>query len=269
MPKPSSVMNSRGILLLDVGHLVQAALRRSPSGTARRRPARSSASLRSCRPAPSRPPPCRPRRPARRRWPRRCGAPRAAGSRRPPSGTCSPSLSLDQVRQQPAPRRRAGRGRRRRACPPRRQELPLGVAQALGDDDRAVAVGLDALVDAGEELLLVEGDFGEQDHVRGVAVLLRRQSTGGRDPAGVPSHHLQDEHLGRGLGHRSDVETRLADGNGDVLGDRAEAGAGVGDAAGRCRPSSARRSQVQRDSRACAPTARPLGRYPAESPPPL
>ena len=65
------------------------------------------------------PRPCRPRRPARRRPSRRCGARSAAGSRPPPSDTCSraPPGSCSRP---PARRRRAARGRRRPWCRPRR-----------------------------------------------------------------------------------------------------------------------------------------------------
>ena len=56
-----------------------------------------------------------------------------------------------------------------------------------------------------------------------------REPHGGGDPAGVAAHHLEDEDLGRGLGHRLHVEARLAHAGGHVLGHRAEARAVVGD----------------------------------------
>ena len=37
-----------------------------------------------------------------------------------------------------------------------------------------------------------------------------------RDPAGVPAHDLEDEHLGRGLGHGRHVEARFARADGDA-----------------------------------------------------
>ena len=57
----------------------------------------------------------------------------------------------------------------------------------------------------------------------------RGEAAGRGDPARVAAHHFQDEHLGRGAGHRGDVEAGFADRHGDVLGDRAEARAAVGD----------------------------------------
>jgi hypothetical protein len=78
-----------------------------------------------------------------------------------------------------------------------------------------------------QELLLVELDFREQDN-HGDA-LIGHQTAGGGDPAGVPAHHLNDEDLRRGLGHGTHVIGGLQSGHGDVLGDRAEAGAAVGD----------------------------------------
>ncbi len=108
-------------------------------------------------------------------------------------------------------------------------EAAIRQVQALAGHDGAVAVFLHRFVDPGQERGLVEGDLGKQDDLRRLAVLFRRQAAGRRDPAGVAPHHFQDEHLGRGLGHRGDVVAGLADRHGHVLGHRAEAGAGVGD----------------------------------------
>ena len=44
-----------------------------------------------------------------------------------------------------------------------------------------------------------------------------REPAGRGDPAGVPAHHFQDEHLGRGLGHRGDIERGLARGTATYL----------------------------------------------------
>ena len=58
---------------------------------------------------------------------------------------------------------------------------------------------------------------------------LARQPRGRRDPTRVPTHHLHHEHLRRRLAHRCDVERRFADRYGDVLRDRAEPRARVGE----------------------------------------
>ena len=54
------------------------------------------------------------------------------------------------------------------------------------------------------------------------------EAGGRRDPAGVPAHHFHDEDLGRGLGHRGDIEARLEHRYGGVFGHRTEARAAVG-----------------------------------------
>ena len=70
---------------------------------------------------------------------------------------------------------------------------------------------------------------------------LAREPAGRDDPAGVASHDFHDEHLGRRLGHRGDVERGFARRHRDVLRHGAEARACSRCAAGRCRRSSARR----------------------------
>ena len=55
------------------------------------------------------------------------------------------------------------------------------------------------------------------------------EPAGGGDPAGVAPHHLEHEHLGRGLRHRTHVEAASQRRHRDVLRHRAEAGAAVGD----------------------------------------
>ena len=103
------------------------------------------------------------------------------------------------------------------------QELARRGADTLACDDRARTELLHAGVNGGQELVLVEHDLGEQDHLRCVAFLFARQAARGRGPAGVSSHHLEDEDLGRGLGHARDVEAGLADRHRRVLGHRSEA----------------------------------------------
>ena len=108
------------------------------------------------------------------------------------------------------------------------QELAVGVVHAFGHHDHAVANSVTHCLTLREEMLLVEGDLGEQDDVRRLGRALARQTARGGDPARMAAHHLHHEHLGRGLGHRGDVERGLAHRDRDVLGDRAEARAAVG-----------------------------------------
>ena len=109
------------------------------------------------------------------------------------------------------------------------EESALGVAQPFGDHDCAIADPVDHLLHTGEERVLVEGDLGKEDDLGGVVFMLGRQSSGGGDPARMATHDLEHEDLGRGQGHRGDIEGSLANRHRDVLRDRAEAGAVVGD----------------------------------------
>ena len=65
--------------------------------------------------------------------------------------------------------------------------------------------------------------------MRGIAALLAGQAAGGGDPAGVPAHDLEHEHLGGGARHRLHVERGLARRDGDVLGRGSETRAAVGE----------------------------------------
>src|SRR5690606_16872761 len=109
------------------------------------------------------------------------------------------------------------------------QEFAVLVLDALGYPDNAVAVGLHALVNAGEEGRFIELDFGKQQDVRRFAFGFTGQAAGGGDPAGVATHDFQDEHLGRGSGHGGHIVAGFTNGRGDILGHRAKAGAAVGD----------------------------------------
>ena len=62
----------------------------------------------------------------------------------------------------------------------------------------------------------------------GISVILH-QTAGRGDPAGVPAHHLDDEHSWSKSWPWSYIEEASQGGYRDVLGHRAEAGAAVGD----------------------------------------
>ena len=68
---------------------------------------------------------------------------------------------------------------------------------------------------------------GKQDDVRRLVGALARKPAGGGDPAGMAAHDFHDEHFGRSLGHRGDVERRFARGHRDVLRHGAEARAAI------------------------------------------
>ncbi len=107
------------------------------------------------------------------------------------------------------------------------EEGAVGMAHALGDHHHTVAVALHRVMYPRQEGLAVEGHFRQQDDVGRVALFLAGQPRGRGDPARVPAHGLEHEDLGGGLGHGAHVEPGLPGGHGDVLGHRAEAGAGV------------------------------------------
>ena len=120
-----------------------------------------------------------------------------------------------------------------------RQELAVGVVGAFGDHDHAIAVVSHAVLDARQEALLVEGDLGEQDDVWRLARAFAREPARGGDPAGV-LRDLHHEHLNGGLvaiEKRRQAASRV---------DRARISPRAKTrqqwcAAGRCRPSWARR----------------------------
>src|SRR3954471_24866019 len=108
-----------------------------------------------------------------------------------------------------------------------REEFPVCCRGAFRDHDYAEAIVGHALLDLGEELLLVESYLGEKDDVRRLIQLASCQAARGCDPAGVPTHHLQHENLRRGARHRGDVEPGLTSGDCYEFGDRAEARAAI------------------------------------------
>jgi hypothetical protein len=99
-----------------------------------------------------------------------------------------------------------------------RKVVAVRVDQPLGDDDQAVALALQDALHVLQDLLLVEGDLGEEDQVRGVvgvvAALRERGARG--DPAGAPAHDLDDRDQ-VALAHRLVVARDLADGHREVL----------------------------------------------------
>src|SRR5690554_6599806 len=99
----------------------------------------------------------------------------------------------------------------------------------LRSDHHAVAVIFHTLVDSLQELLPVERNFGEQNDVRRLAFTLAGQATGRCNPARVPAHYFQDEHLGGGFAHGFDIQAGFQGRGGNVLGHRTEARAAVGE----------------------------------------
>src|SRR5690606_26467909 len=108
--------------------------------------------------------------------------------------------------------------------------VAIGVDEAFADDDHAGLLAFEDALHVGDELLLGEGDLGEEDDVRGVVGVVATFGEGGTggDPAGVAAHDLDDLHEVV-LTHGLVVAGDLADRGGDVLNDGAVAGAVVGD----------------------------------------
>ena len=113
-------------------------------------------------------------------------------------------------------------------CPCIGEETTVRVASAFGDHDYAVADTFDHGFRFHEKRFCLERYFREQDDVRRIVGLVLGQTAGGGDPAGVSAHDFQNEHFGGRLEHRRHIERGLAYGDRDVLGNRPEAGAGVG-----------------------------------------
>jgi hypothetical protein len=103
-----------------------------------------------------------------------------------------------------------------------------GATPPIADDDDAIVVAIHAFAHSLQECTLVEGHLGEQDDVWRIPGIAAREAACCRDPARMPTHDLENEHLGRGLCHRQHVERRFLRRYGHVLGDRSESRAVVG-----------------------------------------
>ena len=110
-----------------------------------------------------------------------------------------------------------------------REEGAILVVHALGGDDHAIAPFLHGLANTGQELRTIEGDFRKQNDMWRISGLARSKSAGRGDPAGVTTHHFEDEYLGRCRAHRGNVETCLEGRDGNVFRHRTETRAGVGE----------------------------------------
>ena len=102
------------------------------------------------------------------------------------------------------------------------KKTAVAAAHALRHHHRTVAEALDLLGNQCHEPLAVESDFGEKNHDGDLGILVACHPPGRRDPAGVASHHLKNEDLGRGLCHGSHIKTRFAGRDSNVFGDRSE-----------------------------------------------
>ena len=79
------------------------------------------------------------------------------------------------------------------------EELAIRVVAAFRNHDGAETVLLDVFIHLGKEFLLIEFHFREQDDHRNAMIF--HQAARSCDPASMTTHHLDDEHLGGGLGH--------------------------------------------------------------------
>ena len=62
----------------------------------------------------------------------------------------------------------------------------------------------------------------------GIPFLFSCQSSSTSNPSGMSSHHFHDEYLGRAIAHGGNVQACFADRHSYILGNRAKAGAVVG-----------------------------------------
>ena len=79
-----------------------------------------------------------------------------------------------------------------------------------------------------QEFAVIKPHFRQQQNVRRLALGFTGQPRSGCNPAGVPPHHFEHEHLGRSLRHGGHVITRFAHRGGDIFRDRTKAWAAIG-----------------------------------------
>src|SRR5689334_12002324 len=92
----------------------------------------------------------------------------------------------------------------------RRQKRSIWSPGPFRHSDDAVVVSLQSLVYLGKKPLLIKWNLRQQQDVWSIAFLLGGERTGGGRPTGMPTHHLQSKHLGRGGAHGRQIERRLA-----------------------------------------------------------
>src|SRR5579859_2112711 len=102
--------------------------------------------------------------------------------------------------------------------------LSVGVFDAFADHSHAILVGVHRLLDFGQELLVLEGQFGQQDDVRGVGRIASLGQYGsGSDPSSRAAHDLDDATRPVVGGHAGHVNSNFHDRRGVVLDDGAVA----------------------------------------------
>ena len=104
-------------------------------------------------------------------------------------------------------------------------ERAVGVVDALGDSDHAVALLLIDALHVLQELVHIEVHFREIDEV-GTGALVSGEGGGGGEPAGVAAHNLHDADEAGVID--AGVLVDLHAGSGDIFGGGGEAGAVVG-----------------------------------------
>src|SRR5262249_14193392 len=98
-----------------------------------------------------------------------------------------------------------------------REELTVWSFDSFRYGNDAVVVSIQSVLHLGQEPHLVERDLGKQQDVWTIAFLDSGERASGGPPAGMPAHHFQCEHLGRGAAHCRQVESRLANRGRDVF----------------------------------------------------
>src|SRR4029077_6850403 len=103
-----------------------------------------------------------------------------------------------------------------------RKNLSVRSLDTLRYGDNALVIPFQCFLDLGQEPLLIERDLGQQQDVRGIALMFSSQRTSGGRPASMSAHHFHSEHFGRGAAHRGQIECRLAKRGRDIFRYRAK-----------------------------------------------
>src|SRR4051812_34406446 len=78
----------------------------------------------------------------------------------------------------------------------RREKCPVRPLDSLRYSNNAMAVLLQGFINLGQKSLLMERYLRQQEYVWGVTLTFSGECTCGGRPTRMPSHHLQDKHLG-------------------------------------------------------------------------
>src|SRR5688500_234066 len=103
-----------------------------------------------------------------------------------------------------------------------------GISQTFTNDDHAEFVSIDGRFDFVQESRFVEGDFRNQNDVRGVVRAPFGENGGSGEPASGAAHHFDNAAGAFVGGHAANVQADFHYGGGDVFSGGRKAGAEIG-----------------------------------------